>query len=400
MKNFLKGKNDIASKKYLEKFLTRRKVNINNNENESSLIENSSKTPIKTNVSDYNSIDWLIKFSQKKKNKFFEKNKEDINRIKTSRNSLKKFSNYKNNIINNNLQNSRKNLKYNFGESYLGGKKGISLEKKNITQMKFIKQLKEELKQNPEKFNEKNKSINKKKQKIKNIKIKKIKSNDSKRKIYSSSFNINLKEKKNKNKDRDNESILSKNKIKTEGNENDDSIRLYNKFKSKSGDLEKENYPKRINSQKENQNKYNIIKTIKNHNEESKPNLKLNNNLKTNQEINKRKNKKIKNLEIKINDDIKTFSYQNMKIKITQNPKIKLNKNQKKNKNNLVLPNSEIVNSITTIKLKTYAKHKNSFLNENKPLSLSEDPSRTIRGNLLRNKYRDLIYEYQSEIDS
>ena len=67
MKNFLKGKNDIASKKYLEKFLTRRKVNINNNENESSLIENSSKTPIKTNVSDYNSIDWLIKFSQKKK---------------------------------------------------------------------------------------------------------------------------------------------------------------------------------------------------------------------------------------------------------------------------------------------------------------------------------------------
>ena len=66
MKNFLKGKNDIASKKYLEKFLTRRKVNINNNENESSLIENSSKTPIKTNVSDYNSIDWLIKFSQKK----------------------------------------------------------------------------------------------------------------------------------------------------------------------------------------------------------------------------------------------------------------------------------------------------------------------------------------------
>ena len=167
MKNFLKGKNDIASKKYLEKFLTRRKVNINNNENESSLIENSSKTPIKTNVSDYNSIDWLIKFSQKKKNKFFEKNKEDINRIKTSRNSLKKFSNYKNNIINNNLQNSRKNLKYNFGESYLGGKKGISLEKKNITQMKFIKQLKEELKQNPEKFNEKNKSINKKKTKNK-----------------------------------------------------------------------------------------------------------------------------------------------------------------------------------------------------------------------------------------
>ena len=400
MKNFLKGKNDIASKKYLEKFLTRRKVNINNNENESSLIENSSKTPIKTNVSDYNSIDWLIKFSQKKKNKFFEKNKEDINRIKTSRNSLKKFSNYKNNIINNNLQNSRKNLKYNFGESYLGGKKGISLEKKNITQMKFIKQLKEELKQNPEKFNEKNKRLNKKKEKIKNIKIKKIKSNDSKRKIYSSSFNINLKEKKNKNKDRDNESILSKNKIKTEGNENDDSIRLYNKFKSKSGDLEKENYPKRINSQKENQNKYNIIKTIKNHNEESKPNLKLNNNLKTNQEINKRKNKKIKNLEIKINDDIKTFSYQNMKIKITQNPKIKLNKNQKKNKNNLVLPNSEIVNSITTIKLKTNVKKKNSFLNGNKPLSLSQDPSRTITENSLRNKYRDLIYEYQSEIDS
>jgi len=397
MKNFLKGKNDINSRKFLEKFITKKKKNINKNENDSSLIENTNTTPLKTNVSDYNSIDWLMKFTQKKKNKFFEKNKEDINRIKTSRNSLKKFSNYKYNLLNNNyLKNSTKNLKYNFGQSYQGGKKSISLEKKNITQMKFIKQLKEELKQNPEKFNEKNKSTNKKTEKIKNIKIKKLKSNESKRKIYSSSFNIILKEKKNK----DNENKTLKNKIKTEGNENDDSIRLYNKFKSKSGDLEKENYPKRINSQKENQNKYNIIKSIKNHNEESKPNLKLNNNLKTNQEINKRKNKKIKNLEIKINDDIKTFSYQNMKIKITQNPKIKLNKNQKKNKNNLVLPNSEIVNSITTIKLKTNVKKKNSFLNGNKPLSLSQDPSRTITENSLRNKYRDLIYEYQSEIDS
>ena len=230
-----------------------------------------------------------MKFTQKKKNKFFEKNKEDINRIKTSRNSLKKFSNYKYNIINNNyLKNSTKNLKYNFGVSYQGGKKGISLEKKNIPQMKFIKQLKEELKQNPEKFNDNNKSINKKTEKIKNIKIKKVKSNESKRKIYSSSFNIILKEKKNK----DNENKTLKNKIKTEGNENDDSIRLYNKFKSKSGDLGKETYPKRINSQKESQKKTNIIKAIKNHNEQSKQNLKLNNNLKTNQEIIKKKKQK------------------------------------------------------------------------------------------------------------
>ena len=59
-----------------------------------------------------------------------------------------------------------------------------------------------------------------------------------------------------------------------------------------------------------------------------------------------------------------------------------------------------MINSITTIKLKTKVKNKNSFLKENKPLSLSEDPSRTITGNSLRNKYRDLIYEYQSEIDS
>ena len=397
MKNFLKGKNDITSRKFLEKFITKKKKNINKNENDSSLIENTNTTPLKTNVSDYNSIDWLMKFTQKKKNKFFEKNKEDINRIKTSRNSLKKFSNYKYNIINNNyLKNSTKNLKYNFGVSYQGGKKGISLEKKNIPQMKFIKQLKEELKQNPEKFNDNNKSINKKTEKIKNIKIKKVKSNESKRKIYSSSFNIILKEKKNK----DNENKTLKNKIKTEGNENDDSIRLYNKFKSKSGDLGKETYPKRINSQKESQKKTNIIKAIKNHNEQSKQNLKLNNNLKTNQEIIKKKNKKIKNLEIDTNNDIKTFSYHNMKIKISQNPKSKQNTYNKKNKNNLVLPNTEIINSITTIKLKTYAKHKNSFLNENKPLSLSEDPSRTIRGNLLRNKYRDLIYEYQSEIDS
>ena len=397
MKNFLKGKNDITSRKFLEKFITKKKKNINKNENDSSLIENTNTTPLKTNVSDYNSIDWLMKFTQKKKNKFFEKNKEDINRIKTSRNSLKKFSNYKYNIINNNyLKNSTKNLKYNFGVSYQGGKKGISLEKKNIPQMKFIKQLKEELKQNPEKFNDKNKSINKKTEKIKNIKIKKVKSNENKRKTYSSSFNIILKEKKNK----DNENKTLKNKIKTEGNENDDSIRLYNKFKSKSGDLEKETYPKRINSQKESQKKTNIIKAIKNHNEQSKQNLKLNNNLKTNQEIIKKKNKKIKNLEINTNDDIKTFSYHNMKIKISQNPKSKQNTYNKKNKNNLVLPNTEIINSITTIKLKTYAKNKNSFLNENKPLSLSEDPSRTIKGNLLRNKYRDLIYEYQSEIDS
>ena len=83
MKNFLKGKNDITSRKFLEKFITKKKKNINKNENDSSLIENTNTTPLKTNVSDYNSIDWLMKFTQKKKNKYFEKNKKDINRIKT-----------------------------------------------------------------------------------------------------------------------------------------------------------------------------------------------------------------------------------------------------------------------------------------------------------------------------
>ena len=77
----------MSSKRFLEKFLSKRK-NYKNKEN--TISQYTQKTSYKNNISDYNSISWLHKFSQKKKDKFYEKVKEDINRIKTSRNTLKK----------------------------------------------------------------------------------------------------------------------------------------------------------------------------------------------------------------------------------------------------------------------------------------------------------------------
>ena len=89
MKNLHERKSEMSSERFLEKFLSKRK-NYNKCKG-NTIYQNNQKNLIKNNISDYNSISWLHKFSQKKKDKFYEKVKEDINRIKTSRNTVKKI---------------------------------------------------------------------------------------------------------------------------------------------------------------------------------------------------------------------------------------------------------------------------------------------------------------------
>ena len=93
MKNFSERKNGVYSNKFLVKFLSSRKNTDINKEKENQIGNNSLKIITET---DYNSIDWLDKFSKKKKDKFIQKAKENINKMKTSRNIKKK--NDKNNI--------------------------------------------------------------------------------------------------------------------------------------------------------------------------------------------------------------------------------------------------------------------------------------------------------------
>ena len=82
-----------------------------------------------------------------------------------------------------------------------------------------------------------------------------------------------------------------------------------------------------------------------------------------------------------------------MKIKI-----LKKGKTKKTYKNKLPFSNIEIINSNTTVKLKDKNKDKNSQLYINRPFSATEFHCKRV--NSLKNKFRDLICEYESEIDS
>ena len=212
MKKWNEGKSEMSSKRFLEKFLSKRK-NYKNKEN--TISQYTQKASYKNNISDYNSINWLHKFSQKKKDKFYEKVKEDINRIKTSRNMVKKNINRNNNLINN-YSNSKENSNNNFKN-----KKNYSNEKKNFRQLRLIKKLKEELKNNPEKFNGNLK--NKKEEKIRNIKIEKIITKELQKKKHTQSFN----------KRKSNNHSFSLQNINKSNEETSKTIKknLYNKFK-------------------------------------------------------------------------------------------------------------------------------------------------------------------------
>ena len=197
MKNFSERKNGIFSNQFLLKFLSNRKktemISEKEKEKKEEEIENikdkniNIKAPLKIihSETDYNSIEWLDQFSKKKKDKFIQRTKESINKYKTSRNLLKNKQNNLNRLNSFSKESSVNNFqfkqsKFSFNKS-INGKKGNSTEKNKFNQIKLIKQLKEELKENPNKLDYilKNKST----EKIKNIKIEKIKSNNSKKKL-------------------------------------------------------------------------------------------------------------------------------------------------------------------------------------------------------------------------
>ena len=222
MKNFSERKNGIFSNQFLLKFLSNRKktemISEKEKEKKEEEIENikdkniNIKAPLKIihSETDYNSIEWLDQFSKKKKDKFIQRTKESINKYKTSRNLLKNKQNNLNRLNSFSKESSVNNFqfkqsKFSFNKS-INGKKGNSTEKNKFNQIKLIKQLKEELKENPNKLDYilKNKST----EKIKNIKIEKIKTNNSKKKIRNSFHFI-----QHSNKQNINNSMSSKNNI-------------------------------------------------------------------------------------------------------------------------------------------------------------------------------------------
>ena len=312
MKNFSERKNGVYSNKFLVKFLSSRKNTDINKEKENQIGNNSLKIITET---DYNSIDWLDKFSKKKKDKFIQKAKENINKIKTSRNFKKK--NDKNNI--NRLYSFSKDgsvnnlLKSKFSmNKTLYSKKGISSEKNRFNQIKLIKQLKKELKENPEKLENlvKNKSTDK----IKNIKIERVKSNENKK--FTNSYHFI---KSNKNKYDNNNSTSSKKKIMNNTNIEIDSKykrNLYNKSKSKSNDLREIKSLK--NSKLKNDNNIKFIHKKRNIQTKfySTNNSKFLGDNKENNKISQSQKNIIGNQKEKI------LLYRNIKIKIIENPKI------------------------------------------------------------------------------
>ena len=381
MKNFSERKNGIYSNKFLVKFLSSRKNTDVNKEKENNIGNNSLKIHTET---DYNSVDWLDKFSKKKKDKFIQKAKENINKMKTSRNIKKKYD--KNNI--NRLYSFSKDgsvnnlLKSKFSTNKtLNFKKGISSEKNRFNQIKLIKQLKKELKENPEKAD--NLIKNKSTEKIKNIKIERVKSNENK-KITNSYHFI----KSNKNKYDNNNSTSSKKKIMNNTNIEMDSKskrNLYNKNKSKSNDLgdiknlknsklKNENYIKFIHKKRNIQPKFYSSNNSKF----------LNDNIENNKISQSQK-------DIIGNQKEKILLYGNIKIKIIQNPKI----TKKKPNNNYITTITEPTNE--TIRLNHFEKFKS---NENRSNSENNIQFKLGTKSIMKNKYRDLICEYESEIDS
>ena len=383
MKNLSQRKNGIYSNKFLVKFLSSRKNTEVNKEKENHIGNNSLKIITET---DYNSIEWLDKFSKKKKDKFIQKAKENINKMKTSRNIKKK--NDKNNI--NRLYSFSKDgsvnnlLKSKFSmNKTLYSKKGISSEKNRFNQIKLIKQLKKELKENPEKVD--NLFKNKSTEKIKNIKIERVKSNENK-KITNSYHFI----KSNKDKSDNNNSTSSKQKIMNNSNiemESKYKRNIYNKIKSKSNDLGEIKSLK--NSKLKNENNIKFIHKKRNIQTKfySTNNSKFLYDNKENNKISQSQKNMIGNQKEKI------LLYKNIKIKIIENPKISKKK-----------PNNIYVTTITeptneTVRLNNFEKFKT---NENKNRSNSENNIQFKLGtkSIMKNKYRDLICEYESEIDS
>ena len=383
MKNFSERKNGVYSNKFLVKFLSSRKNTDINKEKENQIGNNSLKIITET---DYNSIDWLDKFSKKKKDKFIQKAKENINKMKTSRNIKKKYD--KNNI--NRLYSFSKDgsvnnlLKSKFSmNKTLYSKKGISSEKNRFNQIKLIKQLKKELKENPEKVD--NLFKNKSTEKIKNIKIERVKSNENK-KITNSYHFI----KSNKDKSDNNNSTSSKQKIMNNSNiemESKYKRNIYNKIKSKSNDLGEIKSLK--NSKLKNENNIKFIHKKRNIQTKfySTNNSKFLYDNKENNKISQSQKNMIGNQKEKI------LLYKNIKIKIIENPKISKKK-----------PNNIYVTTITeptneTVRVNHFEKFKT---NENKNRSNSENNIQFKLGtkSIMKNKYRDLICEYESEIDS
>ena len=381
MKNLSQRKNGIYSNKFLVKFLSSRKNTEVNKEKENHIGNNSLKIITET---DYNSIEWLDKFSKKKKDKFIQKAKENINKMKTSRNIKKK--NDKNNI--NRLYSFSKDgsvnnlLKSKFSmNKTLYSKKGISSEKNRFNQIKLIKQLKKELKENPEKLENlvKNKSTDK----IKNIKIERVISNENKK--FTNSYHFI---KSNKNEYDNNNSTSSKKKRMNNTNIEIDSKykrNLYNKSKSKSNDLREIKSLK--NSKLKNDNNIKFIHKKRNIQTKfySTNNSKFLGDNKENNKISQSQKNIIGNQKEKI------LLYRNIKIKIIENPKI----TKKKLNNNYITTITEPTNE--TIKLNHFEKFKS---NDNRSNSENNIQFRLGTKSLMKNKYRDLICEYESEIDS
>jgi len=73
MNNFTQRNNNLYYNQFLIKFLSSRK-NSNSNSNPNIIL------------SDYNSIHWLDKFNKNKKDKFIQRVKDNINKIKNSKN--------------------------------------------------------------------------------------------------------------------------------------------------------------------------------------------------------------------------------------------------------------------------------------------------------------------------
>ena len=376
MKKFYEKYNEISSKRFLEKFLSKRTKQKEDKKNK--INENIEKTPIKRSFHlNNNSNNWIDSFSEKKKNKYYNKAREDINKVISSRNINKKF------LIYNNCSkvSSMDFQKKNFTQSN-------SLEKKNLNKKKFIKETKEELKKNNDKYPEK------KIEKNKNLKVKRVFSEDVKRKIYSSSFNYNSKSKNNINNLSKN--IISSQRINTDNNINKE-INSFNKFMSDSNFLKNNeklifSTTKQTKVDKLNNNNSNIKSIKKNHIKKSNSisvnnsNL-LFNNSDNNDNINNKKNNTV------INDIQRIYSYKNKKIK-----KIEIIKSTKltNNINQLVLTNSEILNRLTQKQLLYHLiKNKKLKINEKRPNSLTE-----MSSSHFKNKYRDLIIEYELEIDS
>ena len=383
MKNFSERKNGIFSNQFLLKFLSNRKktemISEKEKEKKEEEIENikdkniNIKAPLKIihSETDYNSIEWLDQFSKKKKDKFIQRTKESINKYKTSRNLLKNKQNNLNRLNSFSKESSVNNFqfkqsKFSFNKS-VNGKKGNSTEKNKFNQIKLIKQLKEELKENPNKLDYilKNKST----EKIKNIKIEKIKSNNSKKKIRNSFHFI-----QHSNKQNINNSMSSKNNIMNKTNiemNQKKKKQLYNKIKSKSNDL---GNIKNIKNEK----KENSIRIIQKRNFYNK--YYSNNNSKFLNEKNISQSQKniIKNPKEKI------LLYGNIKIKIIENPRI-----SKKKLNNYTM--TEPIDLIRANNFKSSEIRANS--ESNIPLKIGTSSS-------MKNKYRDLICEYESEIDS